>query len=329
MRSPVTDGNVRERHPCVPGEETDDQEDQIIQTALGRIRFRGVPPRRVHVAPRALVHRPSRTGRRGLAGSGGAHHHRRWVDRQPVRNQLRLARDRVAARQRPSRAGFPGPERRRGHDRVPRLTRDDRRAVGADGDRAGAGSGERVSPCCRRNQPLQLAWRDSGLARPDDRLRDYQLRQGAQPGAERHQYALAGSGQRRARARPAGRGRGPGGRERRGLRRRPGHSGRNDRGTGHSAAHLWLADGGRDAADHRRSGPDPRGGADRTGHPPHHPVEHLAPVGTDDRSRRRDRLCAVHRHPLPRELPHLRRRAAVRRRGDGHVRAGDLARRRP
>ena len=53
----------------------------------------------------------------------------------------------------------------------------------------------------------------------------------------------------------------------------------------------------------------------------------VARAGADDRPRCRDRLLAVHRHPLPRELSRVRRRGAFGHRGDGHLGARDPARR--
>ena len=49
-------------------------------------------------------------------------------------------------------------------------------------------------------------------------------------------------------------------------------------------------------------GSDHGRGADRAWHPRDEHVEYLARAGADDRPRGRDRLRAVHRHPLPREL---------------------------
>ena len=50
-------------------------------------------------------------------------------------------------------------------------------------------------------------------------------------------------------------------------------------------------------------------------------------AGVDDRPRRGDRLRAVHRHALPRELLAVRRCRALRGRGDGHLGPRDPARR--
>ena len=57
------------------------------------------------------------------------------------------------------------------------------------------------------------------------------------------------------------------------------------------------------AADHRRPRPDHRRRADRPRDARHEHVERRARAGADDRPRRRHRLRALHRHPLPRELP--------------------------
>ncbi len=164
----------------------------------------------------------------------------------------------------------------------------------------------RVSALAARRwsrQPLQRAREPSQVSpEPHDRVRDGQLRQAGEPAGGRYRQAAARGGQRGPRARASGRGGRPGRRAGRGLQRRPGHGGRRDRGAVHPAAHLRLARRRRDAADHGRPRPDHRRGADRAGHPRHEHVEHLARPGADDRPRRRHRLLAVHRHPLPREL---------------------------
>ena len=94
------------------------------------------------------------------------------------------------------------------------------------------------SACSARTAP-RGAVRD--LARPPDRVRDDQLRQAGQPGAERHRQAGARSDRRRPRARPEGGRRRPGDRERRGLQHRPGDPDRRDRRAGHPADHVRFA----------------------------------------------------------------------------------------
>ena len=128
-------------------------------------------------------------------------------------------------------------------------------------DHAGAGAGQRRSRTSSRASisPYSRERSGPGLARPEDRVRDDQLRKARQPAAEQRRQAAARSGQSGARAGPAGRRGRSGDRERRGLQRRPGDGDRSDRGAGDPAAHVRLADRGRDAADHRRPRPDHAG----------------------------------------------------------------------
>ena len=150
----------------------------------------------------------------------------------------------------------PGAERRRRHDRLPQRARARRRARRcARAIDAAARAGARR---CRTSS----AW--SALTAPHGAVQVSQAT--GRPRSRRSTTTSAPTCCRTTTGKPvldavnaihvpgpAGRRRRPGDRAGRGLQHRPRDDGRRDRGAGDPAAHLRLADRGRDAADHRRA----------------------------------------------------------------------------
>ena len=219
--------------------------------------------------------------------------------RAQLRHELHPARNAVAEGARPAQEGVPRAERRRRHDRVPRRERHGRRPAGKGGDDRPARQG--LGRPARRlgAESVRSGWSGAGLARPQDRVRDDQLRPPGQRRPERRRQTRARPDRGGERAGAEDRRRRSGDGERRGLQRGPGDPDRWDRRADHPAVHFRLARRRGDAADHRRIRPDHRGRPDRAGHARHEHPERLDRPRADDRARRRGRLRAVHRHALP------------------------------
>ena len=200
-----------------------------------------------------------------------AHHRHRRGGGSPVRHRLQPPGHRGPARRRPARQGVQGPERGRRHDRLPQRHGHDRRPGGAQRDRRrcwprwqpDAARGQRDQPL----QPRRARSRSPRTAPPRSPRSTTTSAPTCCPNNDRAAGARRRSTASTSRAQ-ARRGR-PGHRAGRGLQHRPGHDGRRDRGAGHPAAHLRLAERRRDAADHRRARPGHRPRARRARHPCH------------------------------------------------------------
>ncbi len=257
-----------------------------------------------HRSPQDGDHRLDRRPDRGRNDRGRG--------RLGLQRRIQAAGFRLQGSLRPARRQVPGPVRRQRADRLQGRGRG-RSAGREEGDDGGLRGNRKVPPRQRSRQPLREGRRGRGQRRRRNRLRDDPVRRRRQQARQRED---AGNH----RDRPEARGRRPAGR----ARRQPDRRSRTGRrrlllrhrpagGDGDPAADLRLGGGDGTAADHDAVRAR---GRDQPGHDQHPRLRHgqlRAGPGGDDRPRRRDRLRALHPHPLP-QRP--RRRAGAARGGD-------------